>query len=67
MYDICISFKAKYLKKEARGHKLHDQIYTSKFFLTNFICQMFFDRVNRDFSTNLSKIPNLHDQKTFNT
>ena len=52
MYDICISFKAKYLKISL---------------LTNFICQMFFDRVNRDFSTNLSKIPNLHDQKTFNT
>ena len=28
---------------------------------------MFFDRVNYDFSTNLSKIPHLHNQNTFDT
>ena len=39
----------------------------TKFSLTNFICQIFFDRVNLDFSTNLSKIPSLHGQKTFDT
>ena len=41
----------------------------TKFSLTNFICQMCFDRVNQDFSTKFLiyklKIPNLHDQKTF--
>ena len=41
--------------------------YTIKFSLTNFIYQMFFDRVNYDFSTNLSKIPHLHNQNTFDT
>ena len=35
--------------------------------VTNFICQMFFDRQNEDFSTNLLKIPKLHLQKTFDT
>ena len=39
----------------------------TKFSLTNFIRQMFFDRVNLDFSTNLSNSPGLHGQKTFNT
>ena len=29
------------------------------------MCQMFFDRVNEEFLTNLSKNPNLHGQKTF--
>ena len=31
----------------------------SREFLTNFICQMYFDRVNEEFSTNLPKNPNL--------
>ena len=49
---------------ETRGLSL---FYTIKFSSTNFICQMFFDRVNYDFLTNLSKIPHLHNQNTFDT
>ena len=29
------------------------------------MCQMYFDRVNEKFLTNLLKNPNLHSQKTF--
>ena len=36
---------------------------TTKFSLTNFMCQMYFDRVNEEYLTNLSKNPNLHGQK----
>ena len=50
---------------------LHDigPFYTTKFSLTNFICQMFSDYVNKEFLICklgiLSKNPNLHGQKTF--
>ena len=37
--------------------------YTIPFSLTNFTYQMSFDCVNEEFSTNLSKIPNLHGEK----
>ena len=39
--------------------------YTTKFSLANFMCQMYFDCVNEEFLTNLSKNPNLQGQKTF--
>ena len=39
--------------------------YRTKFSLTNFMYQMYFDSVNEVFLTHLSKNPNLHSQKTF--
>ena len=37
----------------------------TKFSLKNFMYQIYFDRVNEEFLTNLSKNPNLYCQKTF--
>ena len=42
---------------------LHDQIFFHKFHVS--IVFWFFDRVNWEFLTNLSKNPNLHGQKVF--
>ena len=42
---------------------LLSSIYKTKIYLTNFMCQTFFDRVNLEFFTNLLKIPNLHGEK----
>ena len=58
LYTIFI----KYYDRKVYRHAL-SPFYRTKFSLTNFICQMFFDRIN--FSTNSSKTPNLRGQKTF--
>ena len=58
------------LKRECETSTVNDfypkaSFYTTKYSLTNFMCQMFFHHVNWEFLSNLSKIPNLHGNETF--